>query len=569
MAITYRYVDWPAGSFNDDLGSSPRLGSIDGLVEGAALGQAATSSLAFDDPDGTLGHSGDGFTGWKMLIVKDDAAPSGNQRVFTGLIQARSHQQADSLNQGEAVRVTPTLTDLNALFDLREIRNTKRPAETAKARLTYFLGTEYASGIVDDGLIVYPTHTLEAQDYSGRKFGDVLDDIIKPINWNYFAYWSESADAPALFLDNPIRSDAYVSDLRLSNVLADVDSRVDPTPVVGGTGTFEISGKSTMTVDPQRVYSGVSVPWGKGSYYAQQAGTAAQFISRDGTAPDATLKTLASAKKTAATFLGLASTEDVVIDCEVMLPAANVNDIRAGQLIEAKFREFRGFRDFSWFRVVQRAVKQPMMRDDRYRLGLKLSPATPFTCAGLSDILEDHATFTASVILESGDVTHAYGVFQGWFGIIPLDDAVSVITVSDPANVNDGDVSTYSLCPPAVLRGTGVVSICWDGELDGTYDVCSVNGTNEVGSNSWRSRAPTTVEYWDGSAWQVAAGHLTYTSPSPVPQRWIFTFAQTVTTTKLRFRYAFSVYGTSIGSLSAWNSLGTRVYDLHALGAAA
>jgi hypothetical protein len=515
-----------------------------------------------------LGYSGDEIRGLKLLIVEDDADVS-DSILYVGLIGDRDYQQADSLNQGVSRRISPSVRDLNALVDLRELRGAiwNRPAETAGTRLAALIASGYFSGITDQGLVVYPHHGLDPADYRGMRPSNVLNDVIKGINWNWFVYWDSGASLPALFLDNSNRSDAYASLLRLSNVDTDVDSRIDPTPVLGATKTYAIDGKAKLNRSPEQVYSGVSVPGSKLTYHQDDPAIAATFIARDGSAPDANTKTAKQAAKIATSFLAISRAETDRIETAVILPASEHASIKAGMLISARFREFPAYASFSYFRVVRRAIAQPMKTDDRYRIPLTLSPATPFSCVGVPDINEAHGTVTGAVSVIAGTTVWAHATISGWFGG-PIDTAVSTVPVYDPTNANDGDPDTFSECRQQNFRNSGTVALDWIATLDDDYILCSTKGTYEVGSTSWRSRPPTTIEYWDGAAWQAAAGSLSYDTVSSPPRYWTFAFTTPITTTKLRWRYLQSG-AAGIAGLWGWNALGTRVYDMQIMGVAA
>jgi hypothetical protein len=144
---------------------------------------------------------------------------------------------------------------------------------------------------------------------------------------------------------------------------------------------------------------------------------------------------------------------------------------------------------------------------------------------------------------------------------------VSTVPVNNPTKANDGDAATYSDCGQQNFRGSGCVGLYWISTLDASYIICSTSGTAVTGSSHWRSYQPTSVDYWDGSAWVTGIGHWSMTGTGAT-LRWVFTFSDSPTTTKLRLRYVFcGVAG--IAGLWGWNALGTRVYDWTIIGAAA
>lgn len=562
MAITYWIAHYPDLAVDVTLTNRIRLGAIEGFAEGAENGGAASSSVTFDDPDGNLE-----VKGHHLLFVKDSEPAADNQIVYVGLLQVRVYLRGDSLVQEGARQIAANLVDLNALLTLKTITGTdgKRPREKASERIAWWLASDYSSGIADFGLVVYPSHYVDAVDFRGQNGQSVLENCELPVGWNHFVYWSETDDAPGLFFDNSDRSTAWASDLQLSNDLADVDSNLQG---VGATGTFAIARGHALTRDPSRVYSRAYRPFGRGSVVVEEPTIADDFIDRDGSAPDANDKTAAQARKTARQFLRRNAAEQDRFECEVLVPRENVNDIRAGHLISAKAVDLgpEGYDDFTWWRVAKRTPKQPAKTDAFWRLGLTLVPVNPFTCATSTELLEDHATVTAFVTPEEGVPTWAHGSISGWFGG-PVDTAVDTIPVYDAASANDGDVATYSYVGQQSLRGPGTVAVYWEAELDDTYLLCSTKGTVEVGSNSWRSRPPDEIRYFDPDVaeWQVAPGSISYGPPLPSPEYWTYTFTTEIQATGLQLIYRQTGVPGILG-LWGWMPLGLRLYDWQALG---
>lgn len=369
MATVYRYVD-PSGAFNVDLGNQVvRLGELQGFAETAELGAVGFSHIAFDDPAGTVGYSGDHIRGLKQFQVIENSAPAGKQRIFTGYTGPRKYHREErkSAIVGNDRIIDIDLVELNCILQFNVISGDdgERAAETVGDRLTWLLGSGYLEA-VDSGFVVYPSTDMDANDYRGQFPTDVLSDLAMATGYNFFLYLDESSGLVSLWFDDSNISTNYTADIALSNVLADVDE-----------STVFASYNGVLHRDPGKVVSGVYLPYSNGSFYDTNPTTATTFAPRDRVAPNANVKSAEMAQTQVARMLAENDEEDDTITCSVELPAANVNDIKRGQRVSAKFSHLPGYESFFWFRVVKRTVKQTKTTPDRYTLDLELSPTTP------------------------------------------------------------------------------------------------------------------------------------------------------------------------------------------------
>lgn len=524
-------------------------------VEAADLGDVGTGGALLDDDAGSTT-----IVGLKAWKVTQSSAPAGNQRIFSGFVGLRDADRGDGKYSVGAGRVIDlTFHDGNRLLGDYVITGSdgKRGAETIKARMTWLLGSSYTP-VADHGYVVYPAKAMDKADYRGMFVGDVIRDCADAIGFNYFVYWDETNAAWSLWFDNPNTSSAYTTTAKISNAAGDAD----------GTTVFAPDMDAKLTRDPQYLASGDYQTYSAGAVYRTNATTLSTYGHRDIVNSNFLDKTSDAAKRRGDQYLRDHDGEDDGITCAIYTLPANVNDIRAGHLMQAKFTHFNpeGYASYSYFRVKRRTVTQPDNTDERYRIDLELTPVIPFICANLSDVNQTHGTVTGEVAVESGATIWAHATISGWFGG-PVDTACSTVPVYNPTNANDGNDSTFSECKQQTFRYSGSVGLYWISTLDASYIICSTSGTVAVGSAHWRSYQPTSVDYWDGSAWVTGTGHWSMTGNSTT-LRWVFTFSSSPTTTKLRLRYIFT--GTAgIASLWGWNALGTRVYDWTIIGAAA
>jgi hypothetical protein len=304
--------------------------------------------------------------------------------------------------------------------------------------------------------------------------------------------------------------------------------------------------------------------YSKGSVYEEKASTAAAFRARDAAMTSTTAKTRGQARRQARVWLNDHDEEEDTITLAVLANPAEVNRIRRGHRIFVTLTYAPGLETGAWCRVTNRKVSQPAGHDLKYRLDLTLKPQRP-TCANPTEILAAHATVSAALAVTAGDVVWAHATISGWFGG-PVDTAVDTVPIANPTFANDGDVSTYSVVDGQVFRNTGTVECRWEAELDGTYEICRIMGTFAVGSNSWQSRPPDRIEYFDPdtSSWIVLPGGYTYSPLLPSPAYWTRAAAG-IHASKLALVYEQS--GTAgIAGLWGWQALGIRVYDWLAYG---
>ena len=365
--MTFRYINTTGThTFNVDLGTEVvRLGSLSsGFVESADMGQVGTGAVPLDDPDGTLD-----ILGLQYLQMRESAAPGGDDIAFYGYIGDRTITRGDAARSSlrtDAARVWATdVMDFNVILTMRQINKAsgKRPRESASARLTWLLALGNCP-VHDYGFVTYPSHMMDANDYTGQTFADVLADCAAAVAYNFFALYDQSGGGIGLWFMDPGGS-AYSTSAKVSNVLSEID----------GTTVFEIiSPLASLKRSAGRIASGVRVAYSGGAVYLTRSTTSDKFAVFDHTSTLANVKTAATAKVIATKELDQSDGESDRLSMTIRVPIAHVNDIRAGHRMGVQVSHFPGYEDYRWCRVMSRAVLQDEESDEFYNVALELTP---------------------------------------------------------------------------------------------------------------------------------------------------------------------------------------------------
>ncbi len=361
-------------SWDVDLGAAAvRLGEMPGFVDAAELMTVGMSSLPLDDPDGTLGYNNDAIVGLKQFYVDESAVP-GYSRMYTGYIADRRYSRgsAGRFLTGAARLIDVSLLDVNALAGFRVFQPAAldatssfvRPAETAGARIAALLAVDFVSTtIYDEGLVDLTDSTpMDANDYTWQRPVDVILDVCQQSGRNAFLYYDAPSGHDALFYH---RNDelVYPAAADISNVLADIGPTVLPA-----------NNDWVLTRDPSRVFAGYGLSYRGGNVYESNLNTSYIYGYRDGYASSGNLGTAAKATARANRYLTENSTEDDRLAGTVLIPAANIQDIRAGQYLHATFSHLPGYESGRHCRVLRREVGQSVATDQFYTVRLELTP---------------------------------------------------------------------------------------------------------------------------------------------------------------------------------------------------
>lgn len=352
-----------------------RLGDLPNLAENAEHLSVGSTTLTLDDPDADLGNAGDAILGNHRFKFTETACPSGNRRLYTGIIGQRTYSRGDYGVTGVSRVIEVELHDLNALMSFRVIPNSDRTAirarESVTARMAWIMSTNYMNGVVDNGAVDSNATMMPKNDYRGQRPVDVVNDceMAAGFGWNAWVRWDEANAEPELVFMNSNTSTDYTSTLRLSNVITDLDAWTDPAAV-----TFAPSVDAELRRDPSDLGSGVYLPYRNGAVYRTRAATVTQYGKKDIIAPNSNVSSRDRARDAADDFLWQHHTEEDRITVTVELPPSHVNLIRAGHRIQVKFQHLPGYEAFRWCRVLSRAPGQLRETDDRYTVRLELSP---------------------------------------------------------------------------------------------------------------------------------------------------------------------------------------------------
>ena len=370
--------------YSDAVGSTIEVTAYSRLYQWSATthakeGSVSHSTLVIDDPDAILD-----FVGHRRIYAYEDTAPALNQVMHNGFIQSAKVSRGPYRN-GTSRIWTLDLADQNVLLHRRLMNgvDANRPAETDVRRMEALIG-------IDDGIPMTELNTIDDTlyfsgvdpvdmdpvDYRTQFVGTgYIDDCAQASGKNHHCWYREATGEFSLWYDFAASSNC-VSTKRLSNVRSDVD----------GTTTFAVGfeNEAILDRDYSRVASGVMLPFDgvavgsntiPGTIYVQDQNTTDTFAAIDWLAPSFNVKTKAKALARAQRYLTDAGAGDDLITCFVELPAANVNDILAGQRIEARFEHFPLYGEFNWFRILARTVTE--LSEDptkAYRLELELTP---------------------------------------------------------------------------------------------------------------------------------------------------------------------------------------------------
>jgi hypothetical protein len=337
-----------------------------GFAASAKLGEAEIVTVTVDDPGATRS-----FTGHKVWTMREAACAAGNQVAWYGFVGRKVVRRRNY--RSTTARVWDlTLVEANT-YTVRRVllptaTTTARPAETVSTRITWLLTTVGFSGlIVDHGLVAASAVTMDAFDYTNMTGADVLRDCALASGYNFHIRYREaSSDFELIFLDFAT-SDLDQSSLRVSNDLDDVD----------GATTWAANPDAEIEQIPDRVASTVVLPHQGGTAVNTSAGTASTFAAIDLVAPTASVSSAVTAATLAARLQVQHSTEEEkVTGLWIDVPVANLNDVKPGQLIQAKLTHGPGWTTFRSARVTRRVfARPPNTSEDRWRVGLELQPA--------------------------------------------------------------------------------------------------------------------------------------------------------------------------------------------------
>jgi hypothetical protein len=283
-----------------------------------------------------------------VQVLETDASPT---RMFTGYVGTRDLDRGPLPKVQLQRQFDVSVYDINTLWDdpVLEGADSKRPEETDYERMTWLIGTdEFAALGIAAGVVPNTnTVTLDARDYRGEHPRLVAEECMETSSKNCFLY--DFGAGPLVYYDLATGT-SLSSSAKISSVLADVDE-------AGGVFAAAIP---KVTINPDRVYSKVRFEYSGGHVSVTNATTETNFRARAVTIRDDTVKSATKATSKANKYLARSSTELNRFTVAVSVPAANVNDIRAGQRIPVKVPHLEvpnlDFSDYVWMRISRRTV---------------------------------------------------------------------------------------------------------------------------------------------------------------------------------------------------------------------
>jgi hypothetical protein len=488
------------------------------LQEVAEMGRVGQGTVVIENSAGTLeiiGHK-------PFRVNEDDCA---DPKILRGFMGDRGYKRDMMRTGGERV-IEPNVYDLNAKFGFKVIRGRewrKRPKnDTIATRLADLLASGFL-GLIDAGHVTYPDIALERTDLRGQRPGDLLTDMATRAGFNFFAYWDDGEDAAALWFQDSNTSTEWSSTLRISNVIADIDTA---TVANFGTGTtFAASQDTELRRSPAQVVSGVWMPFKKGNVYRTRAATEAEFEPRDGTAPNANVRKRSRARNIADRFLNHHKTEEDRITTTIQVPSSKVNLVRAGMRLECKFSDYatEGYGSFTWMRVVDRTISIPTAPDhDRYNLTLTLSPQEGTSSSECVEV-DLNATFgTVAADHDRHEWNHVVA-FPG------ADGAFFEFDMFGPpvTNLNDDDEATHTgIRNGVVINASNQFKSVIYTDLGSAHEatrhlLTGDNFLDDIVHMNFESSD-------DGAVWTPITGTASTETIGPV-EYWVFTFDAPVT----------------------------------------
>ena len=358
-----------------DISEYFRLYKLD-TASNAEEGSVAQWTVVADDPTGALE-----IVGLRDFIVQESTATGSNTRIAGGYTAARRYTRGPyRTTVGREIQID--IVDLNTILHRRVMvgGGNKRPAETDVARLQWLLSTSEAFPITDTlYLNTSGAVAMDAADYNGQKFSDVIDDCAQQSGKNWFTWYREDAGTFSLWYDFS-SSTSYSSPLRLTNVQSEVDD----------TWTFAISNDTQLSRSPDRVNSGAYLPYDGGTVYEQSITTANNFMRRDAVMPAENVKTLAKATARANRYLLSMNSEEDVITTTVLLPAAKVNFLMQGMRVQLKATHLPDYESGVMMRVLNRSVLQ--VSEEFYEVRMEMASAPTPVEPGMFQHTENAST---------------------------------------------------------------------------------------------------------------------------------------------------------------------------------
>jgi len=376
-----------------DLASKVQLANEKGFAASAVLGEVESVTVIVDDPDGTLI-----IEPYKVWRMRETACPAGNQDAWYGMTGdtkiARNIDGETEFTDEAGRQWSVELHECNKYLNVRVARGADavRPRETVSDRIAWLItqpGFD-TENIHNFGGVESSDVMLDERNYNGLFTGDVLRDCALASGFNFYARRHESTDDMELVFQAQ-NSAADASELQISNDGADVDEVT----------TFPPMDYPVQVFGSSRVASGCWLPYTGGAVYGINATTEATYDIVDQVAPTGTINRRSTAEALRDHFLAQHSTQDERVDtARLLLPAAKLNIVKKGQLVNAKFTHMRNgpassarWTGYRPCRVTKKTFGRPPNRSQGvYEVELELVPV----CLGLGIVQDQDFTHEGS-----------------------------------------------------------------------------------------------------------------------------------------------------------------------------
>lgn len=316
------------------------------LVEQAERASVGIGGLTIDDTATIT------INPWAEVEVSESLATP--NRMFTGYTAERSISRGTEA-VGNDRTWDVTLVDKNACLDFiaLDADQANRPAETDRARVNWVRSRPAVTshGILNDQTYQSQPNpvNLDATDHQLSYPRGVVEECGQASGNNFFVY-SPGSNSYLAYFD----SEAAILDAQLR--ISTLNTDYNPT---GSPPTFPPS-NLRYRLDPSNLYSRAHFKWSGGIVHRSQSGTStfeAQYGRHDVVIVDNGVKTIDKARNKADRYLLAARQEKVTLEqVQIILPAANVNDIRAGHRVQVKASHL-GIGSFTYFRVTRREIR--------------------------------------------------------------------------------------------------------------------------------------------------------------------------------------------------------------------
>lgn len=213
-----RYYHRPQGNEGGDLEEATehfRLYVLD-VAMSAEQGTVQASNVRAVDPDGVLDVGG-----LRRFVIEEEHALTPFRHIGHFYTGSREEMRGESDRVGASRDIVIELQSSNTILDRRIMvgSDCNRPAEDSDTRLRWLMDSTENSLLIDERYLdLDHSESMDAADYRGQSFRQVLDDISQATGYDYFVIYFEDTGVFGLWFGDPA-SEEYSSSIRLSNYL--------------------------------------------------------------------------------------------------------------------------------------------------------------------------------------------------------------------------------------------------------------------------------------------------------------------------------------------------------------